>query len=1057
MEHPLGTFSLHDTFHLNLKSYLERRQAEAARIREKYPDRIPVIVEKTERSDMPDIDKKKYLVPADLTVGQFVYVVRKRIKLTAEKAIFIFVKNILPPTGLDFGYMVRILAFEWDPLPTSLTAGNLRLMASQALLFVGAYDAMKPVGRRAVFAEPRQYRDPVDYQKYCHRWEYFFTFVPKFDKDKIVETEDDESEELSEIEDDKITMLVVHHHWLKMKRRKSDRIANKSLSRFKKTCNSPVEVDSDDDFQETNNDKCYTTLEDESNVRVTRSTNKRKDSSGVKGKGVNNNSLGDIEKSSKVVKSCREGHVSKRLKKKNITEEEDGLDFGVEWFPIVNKCSPKHFCKGLRSLKPKQRKAVQDTGFGKLLKFNVNGIPQKMGHYIVDKLDVTSMVILGRQGPIKVNKQVVFSLLGVPNEGIELKNVNPTRNLCKKIQEWRNLYPNDYISHSERVKRFVEAGDDDSFNFKVDFLMLFLSTVVECHAHGKCKLDVLNYLGDETEISKVNWCSYVINCIEKCKYGWLPNTKSPFKGALAILMGNMINLERMLEETLCNKKMMELAIVKKFEEEPNNHMACVVESLKEREYVKKNEETSHMSDEILGSGLANDIDDRIMDVCLEINRRRHVWIESEDEEEDINLENVDKKSNQESNGNKSHEVDFGCPSFSLGFTQEQPESKRVKQSDCINIEVNTGDNVCLDKTDNKLNRGLVVDQLPSFSLGLTQEECKQFKGKELSENMNVADMTKKFTIPYRKLVGRTKADLLVEIYKEKEDSQDKFPERQRSQVSGEKGCIDKQGSNLKQELVNDELPTFSLGLTQEGGLEDFNKSTDIRGREISENTNMTYVTQKMNAPTGKIVDMTKSEIETTKSVLPNSTKVQSLSETSDKHLDKNSGEKEDGKNVIQISIESDVQEKSVQKRAPKTDESVRLGALTEMMFEAVGRMESMRALKSYDIVIFPILENNHFYVMAFDLKNPGIYLLDNMDKIETMVSIRDHKDYYKKDTPYKVKHMFVKYLEKFQHPKAEKISMQKVTRVDLQWATTGNIIDCGVFAMRHGNVHGKPP
>ncbi|CAO2200790.1 unnamed protein product, partial [Urochloa humidicola] len=82
-----------------LEHPLERRQAEANRIREKYPDRIPVIVEKAEKSDIPDIDKKKYLVPADLTVGQFVYVVRKRIKLSAEKAIFIFVKNTLPPTA----------------------------------------------------------------------------------------------------------------------------------------------------------------------------------------------------------------------------------------------------------------------------------------------------------------------------------------------------------------------------------------------------------------------------------------------------------------------------------------------------------------------------------------------------------------------------------------------------------------------------------------------------------------------------------------------------------------------------------------------------------------------------------------------------------------------------------------------------------------------------------------------------------------------------------------------------------------------------------------------
>ncbi|KAJ1822116.1 ubiquitin-like protein atg8 [Coemansia sp. RSA 2671] len=77
----------------------EKRKAEAERIRQKYPDRIPVICEKVEKSDIQTIDKKKYLVPSDLTVGQFVYVIRKRIKLSPEKAIFIFVNEILPPTA----------------------------------------------------------------------------------------------------------------------------------------------------------------------------------------------------------------------------------------------------------------------------------------------------------------------------------------------------------------------------------------------------------------------------------------------------------------------------------------------------------------------------------------------------------------------------------------------------------------------------------------------------------------------------------------------------------------------------------------------------------------------------------------------------------------------------------------------------------------------------------------------------------------------------------------------------------------------------------------------
>jgi GABA(A) receptor-associated protein len=80
-------------------THSEKRKSEAERIRAKYPDRVPVICEKADRSDIPDIDKKKYLVPADLTVGQFHYVIRKRIQLAPEKALFLFCSNTIPPNG----------------------------------------------------------------------------------------------------------------------------------------------------------------------------------------------------------------------------------------------------------------------------------------------------------------------------------------------------------------------------------------------------------------------------------------------------------------------------------------------------------------------------------------------------------------------------------------------------------------------------------------------------------------------------------------------------------------------------------------------------------------------------------------------------------------------------------------------------------------------------------------------------------------------------------------------------------------------------------------------
>ena len=76
---------------------LQKRIDEAVYIMKKYPDRVPVIIEKDDSSEIKVIDKKKYLVPVDLTIGQFIYIIRKKIQLPPEKAIFLFINNILHP------------------------------------------------------------------------------------------------------------------------------------------------------------------------------------------------------------------------------------------------------------------------------------------------------------------------------------------------------------------------------------------------------------------------------------------------------------------------------------------------------------------------------------------------------------------------------------------------------------------------------------------------------------------------------------------------------------------------------------------------------------------------------------------------------------------------------------------------------------------------------------------------------------------------------------------------------------------------------------------------
>jgi GABA(A) receptor-associated protein len=67
-------------------------------ILEKYPDRVPLIIQpsKNDRDNYP-IDKSKYITPRDLTLLQLQQIIRRRIRFPAEKALFMFINNKIYP------------------------------------------------------------------------------------------------------------------------------------------------------------------------------------------------------------------------------------------------------------------------------------------------------------------------------------------------------------------------------------------------------------------------------------------------------------------------------------------------------------------------------------------------------------------------------------------------------------------------------------------------------------------------------------------------------------------------------------------------------------------------------------------------------------------------------------------------------------------------------------------------------------------------------------------------------------------------------------------------
>ena len=78
------------------------RKQEALKILEKYPDRIPIICEKDPNCNLNEINKTKYLVPNDLTLSQFIFIVRNRLHLDKNSSLFLLVNGKHAISGSNF-------------------------------------------------------------------------------------------------------------------------------------------------------------------------------------------------------------------------------------------------------------------------------------------------------------------------------------------------------------------------------------------------------------------------------------------------------------------------------------------------------------------------------------------------------------------------------------------------------------------------------------------------------------------------------------------------------------------------------------------------------------------------------------------------------------------------------------------------------------------------------------------------------------------------------------------------------------------------------------------
>ncbi|KAL8224287.1 hypothetical protein R6Q57_019762 [Mikania cordata] len=130
------------------------------------------------------------------------------------------------------------------------------------------------------------------------------------------------------------------------------------------------------------------------------------------------------------------------------------------WLILNTRSSPSQLFRCVKLLRDNQKRGVMEMGFGNLLKFNMDGIPSKMTHFVVDRLKCKRMEIICRGGCLKITSQLIHKLLGLPIGGVKIQSIVPMVVLDESVV-WRRQYEGRLLTTREIVEK-IESSEDEN-------------------------------------------------------------------------------------------------------------------------------------------------------------------------------------------------------------------------------------------------------------------------------------------------------------------------------------------------------------------------------------------------------------------------------------------------------------------------------------------------------------------------------------------------------------------------------------------------------------------
>lgn len=217
----------------------------------------------------------------------------------------------------------------------------------------------------------------------------------------------------------------------------------------------------------------------------------------------------------------------KKKKKTNTKDDEKGEGSkDTKYNCLQIRTSPKNLMAIKGSLKPNQIKWIREIGMGPILDMNIDTIPSKLAYSVVDNFEPNSMVIKTSKGDIKITKDSVTEILGLKNEGHDIYQFN--EDYEKVSQEWKKQFEDDKMIRQKHLVKLINESVLVDTNFKLNFIILFINTMVETLKMGTCNINILPSVGEKFEFKSINWCEYIYDQLLTSKQSWDRTSKVSF-------------------------------------------------------------------------------------------------------------------------------------------------------------------------------------------------------------------------------------------------------------------------------------------------------------------------------------------------------------------------------------------------------------------------------------------------------------------------------------------------------------------------------------------------